>query len=169
MNKSNPALHNSNFVTSQLSQKWFRYILMQYDTSGLLTHELMHLGVGLLRAFTPGGSPPIVQNYDAAGLLGFNGSALGHGFPLIQGLGSSDGGGMSPNMGPTNLDVPYYTKETGVGSLTWVHGTHTYKARRGIPPGELHRRSTHRRHRRPELQLAGDWQCPPPRGRISAA
>jgi hypothetical protein len=112
-------------VQNNINNTWISRL--NYDNS-LTPVLLLHLGVGLLRAFSPGGSPPIVQNYDASGLLGFNGSALGHGFPLIQGLGSSDGGGMSPNMGPSNLDVPYYTKETGVGSLTWVHGTHAYKA-----------------------------------------
>jgi hypothetical protein len=88
---------------------------------------LLHLGIGVLRAFLPGGSPPTVQDYDAAGLLGFKGSAIGTGFPQMNGLSSSTGGGLGTNMGPASLDVPYYLKGTAVASLVYVRGKHSYK------------------------------------------
>jgi len=99
---------------------------LNYDAS-LTPVLLMHLGIGYFRAFTPGGSPPIVQNYNSSGLLGFNGSATGLGFPVITGLNSSTGGGMGPTMGPTGLDIPYYGKMTGVASLSYTRGKHSYK------------------------------------------
>jgi hypothetical protein len=88
---------------------------------------LLHVGLGMFRNYNPGGAPPGVANYNAPGLLGFNGSVLGKGFPQINGLNSSDAGGMAMNMGPASLDVPLYTKVTSVVSLLWVHGNHSYK------------------------------------------
>jgi len=111
-------------VQSNINNTWIPRL--NYDDS-ISPTLLLHLGVGFLRAFLPGGSPPPVQDYNAPGLLGFNGSVLGKGFPLIQGLNSSDAGGMGPNMGPSNLDVPLYNKLTSVWSLLWVHGNHSYK------------------------------------------
>ena len=111
-------------VTNNINPTWITRL--NYDAS-LTPVVLLHLGVGLLRNYSPGGSSLAVEDYNASGLLGFNGSAIGKGMPLIQGLGSSDGGGMAMNMGPSNLDISYYTKETGVASLVWVHGKHSYK------------------------------------------
>jgi hypothetical protein len=99
---------------------------LNYDDS--ITPVLqLHLGIGYFRSFTPGGSPPAVEDYPAASQLGFTGSAIGMGFPHIAGLSSSTGGGMGPAMGPSNLDVPYYGKTTGVASLGYVRGKHSYK------------------------------------------
>jgi hypothetical protein len=111
-------------MTDQKNNTWIARLNYDYNITPVL---LMHLGIGFLRAYTPSAAPPVVSGYDAAGLLGFKGSALGTGFPQINGLSSSTGGGMGMNIGPTNLDTPLYDKGTGVWSLLSVHGNHSYK------------------------------------------
>jgi hypothetical protein len=111
-------------VTSNQNNTWI--VRLNYDNS-ITPVLLAHLGVGVFRPFLPSGQNISVQNYDAAGLLGFKGSAIGTGFPQINGLMSSTGGGLGPGIGPTNLDIPYYFKGTAVGSLVYARGSHTYK------------------------------------------
>jgi hypothetical protein len=88
---------------------------------------VFHAGAGLLRFLNPASSPDSVINYDAAGLLGFTGSAIGTGFPAVRGLNSGTGGGMALNVGPTGETLAYYTKLTAPASVTYVRGNHTYK------------------------------------------
>ena len=68
------------------------------------------LGAGFVRFLNPDSSPDSVLEYDAAGLLGFKGSATGGGFPRIAGLTSSQGGMFG--MGPTNANYYWYGKLT---------------------------------------------------------
>jgi hypothetical protein len=111
-------------VTNNVANTWIPRLNWDDNISPTM---LLHVGLGMFRNFNPGGSSLAVEDYNASGLLGFNGSAIGHGFPQINGLGTSTAGGMNMNMGPTNLDVPLYTKLTGVISLLYVRGNHSYK------------------------------------------
>ncbi|MEI9977292.1 MAG: TonB-dependent receptor, partial [Ignavibacteriota bacterium] len=89
---------------------------------------LAHLGVGFFRLHNVDSSPAGVLNYDAAGQLGFVGSATTPGgFPRIQGLSASMGG-MALSMGPVNANNYWDSKSTAVASVTWVRDNHTFKA-----------------------------------------
>ncbi len=92
---------------------------LSYDKS-ITPTMLLHLGVGYQRFYNPDSSPPQVLQYDAAGTLGFIGSATNPGgFPRINGL--------STGFGPSNANHYYDGTFTSVASGTWVHGNHTYK------------------------------------------
>jgi hypothetical protein len=67
-----------------------------------------------------------VLNYDSAKELGLKG-AVGLGFPRITGLSGSLGG-LNLGIGVTNAQVYYADKPSGNISITWVRGSHTYKA-----------------------------------------
>jgi Carboxypeptidase regulatory-like domain/TonB dependent receptor len=86
---------------------------------------LLHLGGGFSRNLNPDSSPASVLEYDAAGKLGFAGSATGGGFPRISGLTSSFGGML--NMGPTNANHYWYGKLTAPATLSYVRENHTIK------------------------------------------
>jgi hypothetical protein len=89
---------------------------------------LMHLGVGFLRIHNWDSSPPAVLDYDAAGLLGFTGSATTPGgFPRLNNLSNAQGG-MGLSLGPVNANSYFDNKLTAVASVTYVRGNHTYKA-----------------------------------------
>jgi hypothetical protein len=98
-----------------------------YGTTGRLNYDrsitptmLLHLGAGVQRFHNPDSSPPDVLQYDAAGQLGFTGSATNPGgFPRINGL--------SFGMGPSNANSYFDTTMNAVASATWVHGNHTFK------------------------------------------
>jgi hypothetical protein len=87
---------------------------------------LLHAGIGDQHFYNPDSSPDSVLYFDAVGKLGITGGAV-NGMPRIAGLSNSFGG-MSLNLGPTNGTHYTTEKPTAVASLTWVHGTHTYKA-----------------------------------------
>ncbi|MEK7405938.1 MAG: TonB-dependent receptor [Acidobacteriota bacterium] len=99
-------------------------IRLNYDRS-LTTRLLLHFGVGYQRYHNPDSSPPVNTEYDAAGQLGLKG-AFGLGYPRITGLNSS-WGGMIDN-GPTNRTLYLQDKGTGVASMSFVSGNHSYKA-----------------------------------------
>lgn len=94
---------------------------------------LLHLGIGLFRNYNPDSSPTSVLDYNAVQGIGFVGSATaatGGGFPRLNGLSSSDGGGIGFNsgaIGPSNANLYYYTKPTYTASNTYIRGNHTYK------------------------------------------
>lgn len=111
-------------VTNNVANTWIPRINYDYSISPVL---LLHLGVGMFRNFNPGGTPLSIEDYDAAGQLGFKGSAIGSGFPRISGLSNSASGGLGPGIGPTNMDLPIYTKGTSAASLLYVRGNHSYK------------------------------------------
>jgi len=92
---------------------------LNYDKSVTPT-LLLHAGVGYQRFHNPDSSPPQSLQYDAAGQLGFVGSATNpSGFPRINGLSFS--------LGPSNANSYFDGTFTSVLSATWVHGNHTYK------------------------------------------
>ena len=87
---------------------------------------LVHAGIGEQHFYNPDSSPDTVMGYDAVGKLGLTGGAI-DGFPRITGL-SNTYGGMSPAIGPSNANHYTTEKPTAVTNLTWVRGSHTYKA-----------------------------------------
>jgi hypothetical protein len=90
---------------------------------------LVHFGVGYIRYPNQDSSPPVVQNFDAKGLLGLP-NAVALGFPRIGGLNSSFGGIVNGNgngLGPTQRNIYEMDKATAVANATWTHGNHTYK------------------------------------------
>ena len=89
---------------------------------------IAHLGVGFWRFLNPDSSPPDILNYDVSQGLGLVGSSTGVGFPNISGLSYNNEGGMGDTMGLQNSVFQQTDIASSVGSLTWVHGKHTYKA-----------------------------------------
>jgi len=89
---------------------------------------IAHLGVGYWRFLNPDSSPPEILNYDAVKILGLVGSSTGFGFPQISGLSYNNEGGFGNTMGIQNAVFQQTGIASTVGSLTWVHGRHTYKA-----------------------------------------
>ena len=71
-------------------------------------------------------------NYDVSKNLGLVGSTTGYGFPTISGLGYNNEGGLVTSQGSTIGITNSVFQQTDiastVGSLTWMHGIHTYKA-----------------------------------------
>jgi hypothetical protein len=101
---------------------------VNYDKS-LTPRLLFHAGFGVQRFHNPDSSPPEVLQYDAAGQLGFVGSATNPGgFPRIQGLtNASLGAGASVNFGPSNANSYFDTGLTGNSTVSYVHSNHTFK------------------------------------------
>ncbi|MEP6714028.1 MAG: TonB-dependent receptor [Terriglobia bacterium] len=112
-------------LTAYRDQRTYTYTTrLNYDAT-LTPTLLLHAGIGFVRFLNPDSSPAGVLDYDAAGLLGFTGSAVGGGFPRIGGLTSSQGGMLG--MGPTNANYYWYDKLTAPLSANWVHGNHSFK------------------------------------------
>jgi hypothetical protein len=89
---------------------------------------LAHLGVGFWRFLNPESSPPDILNYNVMQNLGLVGSSTGVGFPEVSGLTFNNEGGMGDTMGIQNSVFQQTDIGSATGSLTWVHGRHTYKA-----------------------------------------
>ncbi|MGO9012886.1 MAG: TonB-dependent receptor domain-containing protein [Bryobacteraceae bacterium] len=89
---------------------------------------LVHLGAGFWRFLNPDSSPPNILNYDVMANLGLVGSSTGTGFPEISGLTYNNEGGMADTMGIQNAVFQQTDIASSTGSLTWIHGKHTYKA-----------------------------------------
>lgn len=106
-------------------------VRITYDYSFTPTF-LIQIGAGMVRQRVPDNAIDGVLNYDAARQLGLKG-AVDLGFPRITGLSGSLGG-MSLGMGVTNAQVYYADKPSGNVTLSWIRGSHTYKA-----GGEWHR------------------------------
>ena len=88
----------------------------------------MHLGAGYQRFHNPDSSPPEVLNYDAAGQLGFKGSATNPGgFPRINGLQGALSAGMSQAPGPSNANSYFDGALTSNATVTLIRGNHSYK------------------------------------------
>ncbi len=112
-------------LTAFRDQRTYTYTTrLNYDST-LSPTLLLHAGAGFVRFLNPDSSPAGVLDYDAAGQLGFKGSATGGGFPRIAGLTSSQGGMFG--MGPTNANYYWYGKLTVPLSVNWVHGNHSFK------------------------------------------
>lgn len=112
-------------LTAYRDQRTYTYTTrLNYDST-LTPTLLLHAGVGFLRFLNPDSSPASVLEYDAAGILGFQGSATGGGFPRIAGLTSAQGGMFG--MGPTNANYYWYDKLTVPLSATYIRGNHSFK------------------------------------------
>jgi hypothetical protein len=108
---------------------------LNYDRS-ITPTLLLHTGIGFQRFHNPDSSPQPVLQYDAAGQLGFIGSAtMPGGFPRIAcpapsctaGLAGALGGGSSVGFGPSNANSYFDDGFTANAATTYVHGNHTYK------------------------------------------
>ena len=113
-------------ITSRRDQKIYGHTTRLNVDKAFTPRLLLHLGAGYLRFHNPDSSPPEVLRYDAAGGIGFTGSATGVGFPYINAL-NSNVGGFSNQMGPSTAGLYYNDKLTGVANMTYVRGSHTYK------------------------------------------
>ncbi|HEV2445915.1 MAG TPA: TonB-dependent receptor, partial [Candidatus Sulfopaludibacter sp.] len=106
-----------------------------YGTTGRVNYDkslsptwLLHVGTGVMRFHNPDSSPPDVLQYDAAGQLGFTGSATNPGgFPRINGLGGALGAGSSVAFGPSNANSYFDTGLTSSASISNVRGNHSLK------------------------------------------
>jgi Carboxypeptidase regulatory-like domain/TonB dependent receptor len=112
-------------LTAYRDQRTYTYTTRLNLDATITPRLLSHVGVGFVRFLNPDSSPDSVLNYDAAGLLGFTGSATGGGFPRIAGLTSSQGGMLG--MGPTNANHYWTGKLTIPLSVSYIHGNHSYK------------------------------------------
>jgi len=86
---------------------------------------LLHLGAGFIRYRNPDTVPPVSSEFDLT-TLGITG-APGTGFPRINAVGDSVLGGMALPFGTGNRLLLFDQKATGVASLSWIHGNHTFK------------------------------------------
>ena len=99
---------------------------LNYDAS-ITPTLLLHLGTGFLRFHNPDSSPAESLQYDAAGGIGFKGSVTSPGgFPRISGISNGNYGGML-SMGPTNANSYFDSKWSGVASMSYVRGSHSFK------------------------------------------
>ncbi len=94
---------------------------------------LVHVGAGVVHYVHTDSAPPSVLTYDAVKNLGLVGAAVTpSGFPAISGLTAAVNGGFangaSSSIGPTNAGTYHNDKPTTVGSITWIHGNHSYRA-----------------------------------------
>ncbi len=89
---------------------------------------LLHVGGGVVHYVHEDSAPPSVLSYDAVKNLGLVGASVNpSGFPQVSGLSAATNGGMASTIGPTNAGTYHNDKPTTVGSLTWVHGNHSYR------------------------------------------
>jgi hypothetical protein len=116
-------------ITSRRDQKIYGHTLRLNLDKTLTPTILLHAGAGYLRFHNPDSSPDEVLEYDAAGQLGFVGSATTpSGFPVITGLGSNSAGGFNNfSLGPGNANKYYNDKLTAVVNATYARQTHLFK------------------------------------------
>ncbi len=110
--------------------------------------QLLHIGAGFyIQNFN---DPSPTLNYDTVKELGLKGATLLRNFPIIN-VGSTgiQTGGMN-NLGPAAAiqGSNYERRPSGVASMTWVKGNHTYKYG-GEWRGERYPEPHLRRHGRP--------------------
>jgi hypothetical protein len=90
---------------------------------------LVHVGGGVVHYVHTDSAPSSVLTYVAVNELGLVGASVTpSGFPAVTGLSAATNGGMASNIGPTNAGTYYNDKPTVVGSTTWIHGNHSYRA-----------------------------------------
>lgn len=92
---------------------------------------LLHIGAGYQQNDFFDNAP--VLDYNAAQQLGLVGATINRNFPIFQGLcttttGCPTAAGGTMNMGPVAGQThSFWEKPSTNGSLTWVHGSHSYK------------------------------------------
>ncbi len=138
-NPFNPTLGSQDGLPNVISEARGSFITnyqerLNYDRT-LAPTLLLHLGAGLYHQSFVDNAPFITFNPQQA--LGLSGFLQNRNFPLVQGnctavltgTGCSNATGGLMNLGPTNGQGPSYEmKPTGNVSLTWVRGSHTFKA-----------------------------------------
>jgi hypothetical protein len=96
---------------------------------------IIHMGVGYVMYRSPDMAAAGVLEYDAPGQLGLYGGIPNNfadaaitatGFPRMNNL-STNGYGMTLNIGPTNANKYAVDKPTAVLNVSWVHGSHSFK------------------------------------------
>ncbi len=107
------------YITSHIER-------LNYDNS-LTPTLLLHLGAGFQQDYFDTDAKTL--DYNASQELGLNGATIPRNFPQFTGLMTTGnaGGGMV-NMGPVGQNHNYYQKPTFNASMTWVRGSHTFKA-----------------------------------------
>ena len=112
-----------------LSQVRIQYIHSQIAPLERRLHHLAHTAFPFRRRLpatrNPDTVPPVSANYDNT-QLGIVGSP-GTGFPRIGGIGDNVYGGMTPSFGPGSRNLFIGSRLSGLPTLSWVHGNHTYK------------------------------------------
>ena len=104
---------------------------LNYDYTLTLT-MLLHVGVGYQQNTFLYDTPD--THYDSRGQLGLVCATIVRNFPVFQGLctltgGCSTAAGGTMNMGPVaSQHHDYWEKPTTNASVTWIHGSHSYKA-----------------------------------------
>jgi hypothetical protein len=89
---------------------------------------LVHVGSGFLRFNNPDSSKPAVLQFDAVKELGLNGATTTPaGFPRLNGLFTTNFGGMNFGLGPSNANDYWNDKLNVVLDTTYIRGSHTYK------------------------------------------
>ncbi len=110
-------------------------IRLNYDYN-VTPSLIVHMGAGYIMYRGPDIAALGVLEYDAPGQLGLYGGIPNNfanpnitatGFPKITGT-STNGYGMSLGMGPANANKYTLDKPTAVLNVTWVRGSHTFKA-----------------------------------------
>jgi hypothetical protein len=103
-------------------------VRLNYDRS-ITPTLLLHLGVGYQRFHNPDSSPDSVLKFDAAGQLGFTGSATSPGgFPRINWSAAVPlSAGTTTNFGPSNANSYFDGVLPANAAVTYVRGNHTYK------------------------------------------
>ncbi|MES1256789.1 MAG: carboxypeptidase-like regulatory domain-containing protein, partial [Acidobacteriota bacterium] len=96
---------------------------LNYDRS-LAPTLLLHMGVGYQRFHNPDSSPDSVLKFDAAGQLGFTGSATNPGgFPRINWPSSVPlGAGTTTNFGPSNANSYFDGVLPANAAVTYIRG-----------------------------------------------
>jgi hypothetical protein len=103
-------------------------VRLNYDKAFTPT-LLAHFGFGYQLFHNPDSSPADSLQYDAAGQLGFIGSATNpSGYPRLTNMDEGPFDSGMVDTGPTNANSYYDGNLTAPASLTWVHGNHTVKA-----------------------------------------
>ncbi|SPE36007.1 conserved exported hypothetical protein [Candidatus Sulfopaludibacter sp. SbA6] len=113
-------------ILSQVRIQYIRSQILRLNADYTISPTLLfHFGSGYQQHRNPDTVPPISANYDNT-QLGIVGSP-GTGFPRIGGIGDNVYGGMTPSFGPGSRNLFIGRRLSGLPSLSWVHGNHTYK------------------------------------------
>ena len=114
-------------VISQVRIQAIRSQLARFNADYAFSPNLLlHFGMGYQQHRNPDTVPPIAADFDNT-TLGIVGSP-GTGFPRIGGIGDNVYGGMTPSFGPGSRNLFIGRRLSGLPTLSWVHGNHTYKA-----------------------------------------
>lgn len=101
-------------------------VRVSYDWTMTPT-TLFNARVGYVRHWNPDFGLPEVRSFDPVSNLGLVGAAYGIGFPVIDSMFTSTGGGMSLGMARGGT-LPATKKPQALANVTHARGAHTFKA-----------------------------------------